>query len=77
MAPASGGLSSALICGPDAFKRHSTYLMQPITGPHIGSLIDRRRFDEELYHEDWPGPLETAPAACSQISTACASWHPS
>ncbi|MGZ5003335.1 MAG: B12-binding domain-containing radical SAM protein [Chthoniobacterales bacterium] len=32
--------------------------MQPITGLHIGSLIDRGRFDVRLYHEDWHGPFE-------------------
>ena len=36
--------------------------MQPITGLHIGSLIDTRRFDVRLYHEDWHGPFE--PANC-------------
>jgi hypothetical protein len=55
--PASGGLLSALICGPGRIKRRSTHLMQPIAGIHIGSSMDRRRFDEELYHEDWSGPL--------------------
>jgi hypothetical protein len=35
--------------------------MQPIAGIHIGSSMDRRRFDEELYHEDWSGPLEGSP----------------
>jgi hypothetical protein len=47
---------------PGRVKRSSTYLMQPITGLHIGSLIDRRRFDVELYHEDWHGPFEPAKA---------------
>src|SRR4051794_34265389 len=36
--------------------------MQPIAGLHVASLIDRRRFDVELYHEDWHGPFETARA---------------
>jgi hypothetical protein len=31
--------------------------MQPITGLHVGSLIDQERFDVELYHEDWHGPF--------------------
>jgi hypothetical protein len=37
--------------------------MQPITGLHIGSLIDPRLFDVRLYHEDWHGPLN--PANCN------------
>ncbi len=36
--------------------------MQPITGLHIGSQIDQRRFDVRLYHEDWHGPFD--PADC-------------
>jgi hypothetical protein len=36
--------------------------MQPITGLHIGSLIDPRRFDVHLHHEDWHGPFD--PANC-------------
>ena len=34
--------------------------MQPIAGLHIGSLIDQRRFDVRLYHEDWQGPFDTS-----------------
>jgi hypothetical protein len=48
-----------MICAhlrPGRIKRRSTYLMQPITGLHIGSLIDRRQFDEELYHT---GPVRS------------------
>ena len=44
-------------------KRRSRYLMQPITGLHIGSLIDHRRFDVRLYHEDWHGPFDPAQAS--------------
>jgi hypothetical protein len=65
--PASGGLLSALICGPGRIKRRSTHLMQPIAGIHIGSSMDRRRFDEELYHEDWSGPLETARGSKNKV----------
>jgi hypothetical protein len=43
---------------PGRDKRRSSYYMQPITGLHIGSLIDPRRFDVRLYHEDWHGPFE-------------------
>ncbi len=34
--------------------------MQPISGLHIGSLIDQTRFDVRLYHEDWHGPFDPA-----------------
>lgn len=47
---------------PSRDKRRSTYYMQPITGLHIGSLIDRTRFDVRLHHEDWHGPFD--PAQC-------------
>jgi hypothetical protein len=47
---------------PGRDKRRSTYYMQPITGLHIGSLIDRQRFDVHLHHEDWHGPFE--PSHC-------------
>jgi len=33
--------------------------MQPITGLHIASLIDRSKFEVTLYHEDWHGPFDT------------------
>jgi len=33
--------------------------MQPISGLHIASLIDRQRFEVDLYHEDWHGPFDT------------------
>ncbi|HUJ99352.1 MAG TPA: radical SAM protein [Stellaceae bacterium] len=32
--------------------------MQPISGLHIASLIDRALFDVRLYHEDWHGPFD-------------------
>jgi radical SAM superfamily enzyme YgiQ (UPF0313 family) len=48
---------------PGRDKRRSSYFMQPITGLHIGSLIDQSRFDVRLYHEDWHGPLD--PADCA------------
>jgi hypothetical protein len=47
---------------PGRDKRRSRYIMQPITGLHIGSLIDRRHFDVKLHHEDWHGPFD--PARC-------------
>jgi radical SAM superfamily enzyme YgiQ (UPF0313 family) len=48
---------------PGRDKRRSTYLMQPISGLHVGSLIDQSLFDVRLHHEDWHGPLE--PANCN------------
>src|SRR5262245_10152550 len=42
---------------PGRAKRRSSYVMQPITGLHVASLIDPQRFDVGLYHEDWHGPL--------------------
>ncbi|MEO8739066.1 MAG: radical SAM protein [Casimicrobiaceae bacterium] len=37
--------------------------MQPITGLHVGSLIDQRQFDVRLHHEDWHGPFDTTNCA--------------
>ena len=37
--------------------------MQPISGLHVGSLIDQRHFDVRLHHEDWHGPFD--PARCA------------
>ena len=36
--------------------------MQPIAGLHVGSLIDPRKFDVRLHHEDWHGPFD--PGQC-------------
>ncbi|WP_199556020.1 B12-binding domain-containing radical SAM protein [Sandaracinobacteroides hominis] len=43
---------------PSRDKRRSSYLMQPISGLHVASLLDRDRFQVELYHEDWHGPFD-------------------
>jgi radical SAM superfamily enzyme YgiQ (UPF0313 family) len=32
--------------------------MQPLSGLHIASLIDPKRFEVTLHHEDWHGPFE-------------------
>lgn len=48
---------------PGRNKRKANYVMQPITGLHVGSLIDPKRFDVQLYHEDWHGPFDTANSA--------------
>src|SRR5262249_42934273 len=45
---------------PGRIKRRSTYVMQPIAGLHVASLIDRDRYEVTLYHEDWHGPYDTA-----------------
>lgn len=45
---------------PGRNKRRSTYLMQPMSGLQIASLIDRSRFDVSLHHEDWHGPFDVA-----------------
>jgi hypothetical protein len=45
---------------PGRKKRRSRYLMQPISGLHIASLIDRRNFEVRLHHEDWHGPFDTS-----------------
>jgi hypothetical protein len=45
---------------PGRDKRRSNYLMQPIAGLHVASLIDQSAFDVCLHHEDWHGPLEVA-----------------
>lgn len=37
--------------------------MQPISGLHVGSLIDHRHFDVHLHHEDWHGPFD--PERCA------------
>jgi radical SAM superfamily enzyme YgiQ (UPF0313 family) len=47
---------------PGRDKRRTSYLMQPISGLHVGSLIDQAAFDVRLHHEDWHGPLD--PAQC-------------
>lgn len=44
---------------PGRIKRRSNYVMQPIAGLHVASLIDPERYDVELYHEDWHGPYDT------------------
>jgi hypothetical protein len=43
---------------PGRVKRRSKYVMQPISGLHVASLIDSQRFDVRLYHEDWHGPFD-------------------
>jgi hypothetical protein len=47
---------------PGRVKRRSRYVMQPIAGLHVASLIDQRSFDVSLYHEDWHGPFDPSQA---------------
>ena len=59
---ASGRLKALVVCThlrPGRTKRRSRHYLQPISGLHIASLIDRRHFDVRLYHEDWHGPYDT------------------
>jgi pyruvate-formate lyase-activating enzyme len=54
-------MKALVVCAhlrPGRDKRRSTYLMQPIAGLHVASLIDQSIFDVRLHHEDWHGPLE-------------------
>src|SRR5262252_5467789 len=44
---------------PGRVKRRSSYVMQPISGLHVASLIDADRYDVSLWHEDWHGPYDT------------------
>jgi radical SAM superfamily enzyme YgiQ (UPF0313 family) len=56
-------MKALVVCAhlrPGRDKRRTTYLMQPIAGLHVASLIDQRIFDVHLHHEDWHGPLEVA-----------------
>jgi len=56
---------------PGRDKRRSRYFMQPISGLHVGSLIDPRDFDVRLYHEDWHGPFDPAHCAGYDLVFLC------
>lgn len=45
---------------PGRTKRRSQHYLQPLSGLHIASLIDKCNFDIQLYHEDWHGPYDTS-----------------
>jgi len=45
---------------PGRTKRRSRHYLQPLSGLHIASLIDKRNFHVQLYHEDWHGPYDTS-----------------
>src|ERR1700740_795667 len=54
-------LRATVICThlrPGRAKRRSRHFMQPLSGLHVASCIDRKRFDVTLYHEDWHGPFD-------------------
>jgi hypothetical protein len=64
--PAESGRRALVVCThlrPSRDKRRTRYFMQPISGLHVGSLIDKRHFDVRLHHEDWHGPFD--PARCA------------
>src|SRR5450631_3627579 len=64
--PSPPGRKALVVCAhlrPGRDKRRTSYLMQPISGLHVGSLIDQTYFDVHLHHEDWHGPLD--PANCN------------
>jgi radical SAM superfamily enzyme YgiQ (UPF0313 family) len=48
---------------PGRTKRRSQHFMQPLSGLHVASSIDRQRFEVTLYHEDWHGPFDPRQAA--------------
>jgi len=43
---------------PGRVKRRTSYVMQPLSGLHVASLINPQHFDVRLYHEEWHGPLD-------------------
>ena len=43
----------------DRSKAKDRDFLQPLAGVHIGSCIDRARYNVELYHEMWHGPYDT------------------
>jgi pyruvate-formate lyase-activating enzyme len=56
-------LEALVVCAhlrPGRNKRRSRYVMQPISGLHVASLIDKDEFDVRLHHEDWHGPFDTS-----------------
>jgi radical SAM superfamily enzyme YgiQ (UPF0313 family) len=48
---------------PGRTKRRSRHFMQPLSGLYIASLIDPKRYDVTLHHEDWHGPFEQVRAS--------------
>lgn len=61
-APRRRALVIACHLRPSRDKRRSSYLMQPISGLQVASLIDPELMDVTLYHEDWHGPFDLADA---------------
>jgi hypothetical protein len=62
MAP-SEKLRALVVCAhlrPGRTKHRSRHYLQPLSGLHIASLINRQSFDIRLYHEDWHGPYDTS-----------------
>ena len=64
--PSGRRLRALVICAhlrPGRARLRSRHFLQPLTGVHIGSLIDPQRFDVKLHHEDWHGPFDPAQTA--------------
>jgi hypothetical protein len=64
--PSDRRLRAIVICAhlrPGRARLRSRHFLQPLTGVHIGSLIDPQRFDVKLHHEDWHGPFDPTRAA--------------
>ncbi len=59
----SAKLQALVVCAhlrPGRNKRRSRYVMQPISGLHVASLIGEHGFDVCLHHEDWHGPFDVS-----------------
>ena len=59
----SAKLQALVVCvhlRPGRNKRRSRYVMQPISGLHVASLIGDEGFDVRLHHEDWHGPFDVS-----------------
>ena len=52
---------------PGRDKGRSRYVMQPISGLHVASLLDPDTFEVRLYHEDWHGSFETSNCGCYDL----------
>ena len=52
---------------PGRDKGRSRYVMQPISGLHVASLLEQNTFEVRLYHEDWHGSFETSNCGCYDL----------
>jgi hypothetical protein len=63
--PSGRRLRALVVCAhlrPGRIRLRSRHFLQPLTGVHVGSLIDPQRFDVKVHHEDWHGPFDPARA---------------